>query len=335
MEKLLTVVVPTYNVEKYIEQNLSSFVVEKVMSRLEVLVINDGSTDASATLAGKYVKQYPDTFRIVDKENGGHGSTINRGIEEAKGKYFKVVDADDWVLEQGLLQLMATLEKCDSDLVVSNFYWYHDKKETRSVEIKEPFAGVEYGKEYRFAEVCENMYVKMHNMTVKTEILKKIPKIDEHCFYVDVEYVLFPIPWIQTVTCIPDFVYMYRIGLAGQSMNINKMQRNQENFERVLERMLIFYKECMQRQVGKEKLNYLNHYLGRVVASRFKIFLSFPYSSRIKGEMKAFDENIKENYPEIYQAVKQKAVLLLRKSGFHFYFPAHLCYKLSERTKSK
>lgn len=335
MGKLLTVVVPTYNVEKYIEQNLSSFAVEKVLKQLEVLVINDGSTDESATVAGKYVKRYPDTFRIIDKENGGHGSTINRGIEEAKGKYFKVVDADDWVLEQGLLNLMETLNKCDSDLVVSNFYWYHEKKGTSSVEIKEPFSGVVYGKEYRFSDVCENMYVKMHNMTVKTEILKKIPKIDEHCFYVDVEYVLFPIPWIETVTCIPDFVYMYRIGLAGQSMNINKMQRNQENFDRVLERMLVFYKECVRQQMGEEKINYLSNYLGRVVASRFKIFLSFPYSKKVQGEMKEFDEKMKTNYPKIYHAVRQKAVVLLRKSGFHFYFAAQLSYKLSERIKSR
>lgn len=334
MEKLLTVVVPTYNVEKYIAQNLNSFVIEKVLQELEVLIINDGSTDASVSIAEAYAKRYPDTFRIINKKNGGHGSTINCGIKEARGKYFKVVDADDWVLEQGFVHLMETLEQCDSDLVVSNFYWYHNKNGKRSVEIAEPFAGVVYGREYRFLEVCENMYVKMHGMTVKTEILRKIPKIDEHCFYVDVEYVLFPIPWIETVTCIPDFVYMYRIGLSGQSMNIHKMQRNQENFDRVLERMLNFYKEYMHK-LEKEKLHYLNQYLGRVVASRFKIFLSFPYSSKVKKDMKAFDANIKMNYPEIYSAVRQKAVLLLRKSGFHLYFAAQFSYKLSERIKSK
>lgn len=329
MKKLLTVVVPTYNVEKYIEQNLNSFVVEGIMEELEVLVVNDGSTDASVSIAEKYVKKYPGTFRIVNKENGGHGSTINRGISEAKGTYFKVVDADDWVLEQGLKKLMNTLRTCNSDLVVSNFYWYHEQKKSKSVEISEPFSDVEYGKEYNFLDVCENMYVKMHGMTVKTEILRKTPKIDENCFYVDVEYVLFPIPWIKTVTCIPDFVYMYRIGLPGQSMNINKMQRNQENFDRVLERMFVFYDEWKEQGIEKEKQIYLNNYLGRVVASRFKIFLSFPYSGKVKNEMKLFDETIKDKYPEIYGAVQQKAVLLLRKSNFSLYFFAQLGYKIS------
>lgn len=332
MEKLLTVVVPTYNVEKYIEQNLSSFVIQEIMEELEVLVINDGSTDGSADLAKKFVDKYPNTFRIVDKENGGHGSTINRGIKEAKGKYFKVVDADDWVLEQGVIQLMNTLRKVDSDLVVSNFYWYHDKKQSTSVEIKEPFNGVEYGKEYEFDSVCSNMYVKMHGMTLKTEILRNIPKIDEHCYYVDVEYVLFPIPLVKTVTCIPDFVYMYRIGIPGQSMNINKMQKNQENFDRVLTRMFDFYQDCYKK-LTPEKLSYVNQYLARVVASRFKIFLSFPYSKQTKAEMKAFDEKVKEDYPEIYHAVKQKAVLMLRKSGYCLYFAAQWMYKLSERMK--
>lgn len=335
MKKLLTVVVPTYNVEKYIEQNLKSFAVKELLEELEVLIVNDGSTDSSVSIAEKYTKQYPDTFRIINKENGGHGSTINRGIQEAKGTYFKVVDADDWVLEEGMVQLMNTLRETESDLVVSNYYWYHDKTGNTSVEISEPFEGVVYGREYEFTDICQKMYVKMHAMTVKTEILRKIPKIDEHCFYVDVEYVLFPIPWIQTVTCIPEFVYMYRIGLAGQSMNINKMQRNQENFDRVLNRMLIFYKKCKEKCVEETRLIYLEKYLGRVVASRFKIFLSFPYSTQVKREMKAFDESICKDYPEIYYAVKQKAVLILRKSKFQLYFISQFAYKLLERIKSR
>ena len=335
MEKLLTVVVPTYNVEKYIKQNLESFVVEDVMDDLEVLVVNDGSTDGAVEIAKEFVEKYPNTFRIVNKENGGHGSTINRGIKEAAGKYFKVVDADDWVLKPGLIKLMEALRARNSDLVVSNFYWYHQEKKTTTVEIKEPFPKVIYQKEYRFEDVCKDMYIKMHGMTIKTELLRKIPPIDEHCFYVDVEYVLFPIPYVNTVTCIEDFVYMYRIGLSGQSMNINKMRKNQENFDRVLNRMLEFYLECKKQQIEPQRLQYITNYLARVVASRYKIFLSFPYSGKVKKEMKEFDYNVKEGYPEIYSAVRQRAVLMLRKSRYLLYFPAQLAYKLAERMKSK
>ena len=149
----------------------------------------------------------------------------------------------------------------------------------------------------------------------------------------DVEYVLFPIPFVETVTCIPDFVYMYRIGIAGQSMNINKMQKNQENFDRVLSRMFAFYEDCKKKQVEAEKMCYITQYLARVVASRFKIFLSFPYSKEMKLQMKAFDVQVKKAYPDIYHAVKQKAVLLLRKSGYSLYFAAQWIYKLSERMK--
>lgn len=94
--KILTVTVPMYNVESYIDQCLKSFVVPGAEEKLEVLVVNDGSPDHSRDIAQKYTEKYPSIFRIIDKENGGHGSTINRGIEEAKGKYFKVVDGDDW-----------------------------------------------------------------------------------------------------------------------------------------------------------------------------------------------------------------------------------------------
>ena len=329
MSKVLTVVVPTYNVEKYIRQNLESFEVEEILEDLEVLIVSDGSQDGSVDIAREFADRHPDTFKIIEKENGGHGSTINRGIIEATGKYFKVVDADDWVLEEGLINLIKQLKSCDSDLVVSGFYWYHNDKDTTSVEIENPVPGTEYYKEYKVSDVCRDMYVKMHGMTVKTEILKKIPKIDEHCFYVDVEYVMFPIPLVETITSIPDYVYMYRIGIAGQSMDPAKMQRNQDNFDRVLERMFAFYTQCKKDGVDDAKMTYITNFLARVVASRFKIFLGFPYSRDIKKQMLEFDTRVKNEYPDIYYAIKQKAVLLLRKSKYNLYFLAQMVYKRS------
>lgn len=93
MGKILTVVVPTYNAEKYLRDNLESFKIPELMEDLEILIVNDGSTDHSLEIAEEYVRQYPDTYRVITKENGGHGSGINCGIANARGTYFKVVDA--------------------------------------------------------------------------------------------------------------------------------------------------------------------------------------------------------------------------------------------------
>ncbi len=86
MEKLLSVIVPTYNVEKYLSQCLDSLCKRDTKGKMEVLLINDGSTDNSADIARGYTERYPGVFRLINKENGGHGSAINRGILEAAGK---------------------------------------------------------------------------------------------------------------------------------------------------------------------------------------------------------------------------------------------------------
>ena len=97
MDKILSIIVPTYNMEKYLERCLSSLIVsDEQMAMLEVLVINDGSKDRSSEIAHGYESRYPDTFRVIDKTNGHYGSCVNRGLQEATGKYVKVLDADDW-----------------------------------------------------------------------------------------------------------------------------------------------------------------------------------------------------------------------------------------------
>ena len=97
MQKILTITIPSYNVEAYIAATLDTMVTINNLDLLEILVVNDGSKDNTVAVAQQYVDKYPSSVRIIDKENGGHGSTINAGIREATGKYFKVVDGDDWV----------------------------------------------------------------------------------------------------------------------------------------------------------------------------------------------------------------------------------------------
>lgn len=334
MNKILTVVIPTYNIENYINTCLDSFVIPEILEELEVLIVNDGSQDRSGELAEAYVRRYPQTFRMIKKENGGHGSTINRGLSEALGKYFKVVDGDDWVERDAFVRLLDCLKTSDSDVVLSNYYWVKDKDGSRKAEFSEPFSGVIYGKKYRFSEISDKIFMKMHGITMRTELLKgRIPPLDEHCFYVDMEYVLFPVPFIRTVTCIDAFVYMYRIGLPGQSMNMKRMQKNQENYDRVLNRLFAFYEEQETKNAPGYVMVYLENTIARMVASRFKIFLSFPYDKGIPGEMRRFDGNLFTKYPKIYDAVRNRAVLLLRRTDYRAYLAARLLFKIKEGLK--
>ena len=107
MGKVLTVIVPVYNMEKYIRQCLESLVIGEVL---------DGSKDGSAEIAYEFVEQYPDTFRIIYKANGGHGSAITTGLMMASGEYVKILDSDDWVERDAFCRLVDCLETEGTEL---------------------------------------------------------------------------------------------------------------------------------------------------------------------------------------------------------------------------
>ena len=231
MEKLLTVTVPAYNADRWLEYNLDSLLIPSCLDALEVLVVDDGSVDRTGEIADSYAARYPDTVRVIHKENGGHGSGVNTGIKEARGRYFKVVDADDWVDQEAFQNLIEALKDADDDIVSSGFLWAKDNGSgypatfPTEAEFKEPFKGVRYGETYRFEEIAEQLYLKIHNLTYRTALLKEHDiRLDEHCYYVDTEYITYPVPFVETVRFLPDFVYRYRINRAGQSMSVKQMQ---------------------------------------------------------------------------------------------------------------
>lgn len=120
--KLLTVVVPVYKVEPYINKCLDSLIEpEDLIAMLEVLIINDGTLDNSAEMAREYEKRFPEVFRIIDKGNGGHGSAWNRGFKEAQGKYIRFLDSDNWFDNDGFCRLMEQLESIEADIIFSDF----------------------------------------------------------------------------------------------------------------------------------------------------------------------------------------------------------------------
>lgn len=222
--KILTISVAAYNSEKYLNKCLDSLLVDSIINQIEIIVVNDGSKDNTERIAEEYVERYPDTVKLINKENGGHGSTINRSIPEAVGKYYKVVDADDWVERDGFVRLVKVLEKCESDMVLNPYYRVDLEMNTKVEESLVRLNSIKEGNSYPLSEFPENYHLAMHALTYKTDVLKKDRRsIDEHCFYVDREYVYFPIVNVNSFTYYPFFVYDYLFGTQEQSCNRQNM----------------------------------------------------------------------------------------------------------------
>ena len=122
--KLLSITVPCYNSEGYIKRCIDSLLIGG--NEVEILIIDDGSTDATGEIADQYADEYPDIVRAIHQKNGGHGSAVNTGIENATGLFFKVVDSDDWVKEIAYRKILMTLADFAGgdvrlDMLVSNF----------------------------------------------------------------------------------------------------------------------------------------------------------------------------------------------------------------------
>lgn len=142
----VSVIVPAYNVEKYIGRCLESLI-NQTLKEIEIIVINDGSVDSTSDILNKYAKNYS-IIKVIHQENSGSSSARNRGIEEAKGKYIGYLDADDYVELNYYEEMVIYAEKNNLDIVISNFI----KQTTNKTEVKQDFdiKGKEYihGKEY-------------------------------------------------------------------------------------------------------------------------------------------------------------------------------------------
>lgn len=327
MEKTLTIAIPAYNVEKYIEKCLSSLMIEEILDNIEILVINDGSTDCTAEIVEAYCKMYPKSCFLYNKENGGHGSGINFGIEHATGKYFKILDGDDWLNTEKLIDFIKILEVQSADIVASDFACVQDGTEKVLSEKFCTDKKEQYGKICYFSKGEIDYVIKMHAFTIKTEILKTMKqRIDEHCFYVDCEYITYPIPLVESVYYYPEFIYMYRLGRNGQSVDIKNMQKNREQHMRVMDSLLAFYQELENISEGARK--YIEKCIAQVIENQFQIYISMGGEAGIRAELKEWDSRLKAQYPAIYESTAKKSITLLRKTDYRILKLGAVMHKL-------
>lgn len=220
MNKLLTVVIPTYNMEALLPRCIDSLVgCSKYLKELEILVINDGSKDKSLEIAQDYERRYPNIVFAIDKKNGNYGSAINKGIEISTGKYFRILDSDDFYNTSELSKFLDTLSTLNVDLVLTNYR--QDRGDMRryftaSEDIANKF--------YRFSNfdiTCTPNFA-MHGITYKTSILKENNiKLLTGISYTDSEYCFYPLSFVKDIYVSDACVYCYQLGRPGQTVEIS------------------------------------------------------------------------------------------------------------------
>jgi glycosyltransferase involved in cell wall biosynthesis len=241
--KLISFAVPCYNSAEYMDKCIESLL--KGGEDIEILIVNDGSTkDNTKEIADNYAEKYPTIIKAIHKENGGHGDAVNFGIKNATGKYFKVVDSDDWVDEQSLCKLIEVVRSFEGkeetpDAILANYvYEYVYNNTQRRIEYK----NLPENRLFDFEETkpfAIGQFIAMHSVIYRTELLREIGlEMPKHTFYVDNVFVYVPLPYIKKFYYVNTDFYRYFIGRPDQSVNENIIMKRIDQHIRVTKILL-------------------------------------------------------------------------------------------------
>ena len=296
--KILTLAIASYNMEAFIDQCLESITSFDIPDSLEVLVVNDGSKDRTLNIAHVYQKLRPDIVKVIDKKNGHYGSCINEALSVATGKYFRPLDADDWVNTNNLIQLIDKLFTCTADLVITEICVYkNNSKENitipKIIETDKLYDAKSFDVE---KNKCTSLFA-MHGMTYRTQLLKDIGlHLHTGIHYTDTEYILLPLDHIDNLIFYKLNVYQYNMKREGQSIQKSIQHQAIDSFYILSYDLINYYKNrtpynniivrsnqrCILRRV------FFYFYVSALIFADFS-------SPRLQEEMKNIEELIDDN----------------------------------------
>lgn len=273
MSKLLTIVIPCYNTEQYLAECLESILFSEYNDTLEVLAINDGSKDNTLSVAREYEARFPEILKVIDKPNGGWGTVINMAIKEAKGRYFKILDSDDWFDKTAYAEFISLLKKCDADIFITN---YTEIYKDRTIEGRKYAEHLCYHtmeiEEYLAKEKTPSLF-PMTNISVKTDILKEGNFTLPDRYYGDICFFIYTMALSNSVYITNLNLYQYRKTVDGQSTSINGYIRNHKDYIEIVSKLVNFY-----------AIFPLTHYKRTVIKSNLIRNISFAYKLLMSKE---------------------------------------------------
>ncbi len=314
--KLLSVAIPSYNSENYLRKCVDSLLCGG--EDVEILIVNDGSSDSTAGIANEYEQMYPTIVRAIHKENGGHGSAVNTGIDQATGLFFKVVDSDDWVKESEYLEILEKLRELSGaekvlDMLVCNFVY--EKEGAKRNKIMNYRFALPQNKMFGWKDVhhfYKGQYILMHSVIFRTKLLRECGlRLPEHTFYVDNLFVFEPLPYVKNMYYMNVNFYRYYIGRADQSVNEKVMISRIDQQIRVNKKMVDYMAENKALISSNKKLcTYMRNYLDIITTV-----------SSVMLIRSGTEENLQKK-KELWSYIKQKDIytyFLLRHGLFGSY----------------
>jgi len=263
--------------EKYLDKCLTSLIIEdhELMKQLEVLVIIDGAKDRSSEIAHRYQSKYPDTFVVIDKENGNYGSCINRGIQEACGKYVKILDADDSFDTSAFYKYLDNISglREDVDVILSGYYVVDEQDNITSTYLR----NLPKNTCICWPEVSPSLlgerHLAMHEIAYRVSILREMKYFQtEGISYTDQEWIYYPMTEIKKFYVINEYIYKYLVGRAGQTMDPAVLTKGVGAHITIANRMLTYYHNnsaSMKTEVNE----YLKHNLLWILKHIYSICL--------------------------------------------------------------
>ena len=291
--KLLSIIIPTYNMAALLPRCLESLVKAQRADSLDVLVVNDGSKDNSLEVAQQYAFRYPTIIHVIDKPNGNYGSTINAALPVAEGKYVKVLDSDDWFDTKVLDAFIDAAESTDADMLVTHFSQI-GANVTEVIRYntmgREPY---EYGKVYELDNVLKDGYIRfflMHALAYRTELLRSIGyRQTEGVSYTDTEWACYPTFYAKTVCFLDLNLYQYNLDREGQTMAPEVLMKSVRQLQTVTDAMLNYY-EAHAADLSPVRRKWMEQYYCNRLRILYKIYLlDMPRADFKAEELEAMD----------------------------------------------
>ena len=306
--KYITFVVPSYNSSAYMRNSIESLLPGG--NDVEIIIVNDGSIDNTLQIAREYEENYPSIVKVIDKENGGHGSGVNAGIELASGLYFKVVDSDDWVDYDSYMELLRVVKEnyhkgITIDCYFSNFVYENQEKQTQyELSMIREFPQNTLFSWNETKKFKTGKFIMMHSVMYLTEVLKKSKtKLLTHTFYVDNIYIYQPLPYCKSLYYLPVPFYRYFIGRVDQSINIDNMVKRYDQQLRVMDYISNLYTLDYLRSLPKRQYKFILHHLENLSFTTM-LFIYANYDKEKKKAYKLYWNHFKETNYKLYRKIR-------------------------------